>query len=357
MVTRGGAARVRRGSARLLPMKLPSSHLLGLAAGLRPRVLADTVNDASSTHKVYLLAAALAALGIALVFITLWFWRSTRHDPELLAPLETIGARRFRKLDGGSQQALLDGARPAAATPMRWGVQRGGASGEPEIDLHKQRGQHGGYEDLHDPALIAVAMAESPEAGSEPVVLANEPAARISAVDDIDSALAAVGAKVELPAGAAAEPSPVVSSAGAASSSPAGAPTAVEPSPAARSVVAAKPAAGALPGIGSTPGADPGWDGSIGVMPGTKTAADASDKAAVGASAGAKAPGLPLLIVPVDHELRPSAVVPLQAEPVRVVEVPEVEPVDEDATSAADLPDEQPASIDPLLRMFHRNDS
>ena len=75
-------------------------------------VLADTINDASSTRKVYLLAGGLAVLGIVLIVITVWFWRSTRHDPELLAPLETMGSRRFRKMDDGSKRQLLDAVRP-----------------------------------------------------------------------------------------------------------------------------------------------------------------------------------------------------------------------------------------------------
>src|SRR3954453_4130378 len=62
-------------------------------------VLADSINDVSSTRKVYLLAGALAVLGVLLIIVTVWFWRTTRHDPELLAPLEQMGTKRFRAVD------------------------------------------------------------------------------------------------------------------------------------------------------------------------------------------------------------------------------------------------------------------
>ena len=116
-------------------MKSLSAHLLGRSADRFMGVFADTVNDPNSTRKVYLLAGALALLGLLLIAITVWFWHSTRHDPALLAPLETMGQRRFRTLDGGAQQQVLDSARPPDAKPMRWGVVRGEVNVEPEIDL------------------------------------------------------------------------------------------------------------------------------------------------------------------------------------------------------------------------------
>ena len=309
-------------------MKLLSHYPLGRVAGPRLGLLADSVNDPDSTRKVYLLAGGLALLGIALVAITVWFWRSTRHDPELLAPLEVIGGRRFRRLEDNAQQAVLDDARPATATPMRWGVRRGEASGEPPIDLRASlRTGPAGYEDLHDPALIAVALAESLEKGSElddPVEL------RPTSTDDIDSALAAVGAKVALPEGAAASsaaaasPAPVsAESNGGSAASSAGA---VE-APAA--IAAALPVDEAVPPRGSKP---------AGAVPGVAH--------------------LPLVIVPVDHEVRSSTVVPVAEEPKRrVVLGGPREPEPADATSAEEQPvEDAPAAIDPLLRMFNRHD-
>ncbi len=142
---------------------------LVLHPAARAGVLADSINDADSTRKVYMLAAGLAALGIVLIAMTVWFWRSTRHDPELLAPLETLGSRRFRKMDDGSKRQLLDAVRPADAKPMRWGVVRGSATAEPEIDLGAIRhAAVSDYNDLREPAVPVIeaiaAMPVAPDA-------------------------------------------------------------------------------------------------------------------------------------------------------------------------------------------------
>src|SRR4051812_30810329 len=96
-------------------------------------VLADSINDVSSTRKVYLLAGALAGLGGLLIIVTGWFWRTTRHDPELLAPLEQMGTKRFRAVDPATQQTMLDTARPPDAQPMKWGLVRGDASAMSDV--------------------------------------------------------------------------------------------------------------------------------------------------------------------------------------------------------------------------------
>jgi hypothetical protein len=312
---------------KLLSLHPLAHHLLGRVAGPRLGLVADSVNDANSTRKVYLLAAGLAVLGIALVAITVWFWRSTRHDPELLAPLEVIGGRRFRRLEGDAQQAVLDDARPVTATPMQWGVRRGEASGEPQIDLRASlRSGPAGYEDLHDPALIAVALAESVEKGSElddPIELPT------SSTDDIDSALAAVGAKVDLPDGAVVS-SPESSDSAAASAS--------------ADVPAPPPSSDA--------------DAPEAVAPAVVVVATAAEAPRGSKPGGNSAVGQPLVIVPVDHEVRPSAVVPVADEPKRrIVLGGPREPEPADATAAEELPDEgDSAAIDPLLRMFNRHD-
>jgi hypothetical protein len=133
-------------------------------------VLADSINDVSSTRKVYLLAMGLVVLGVVLIVVTVWFWRTSRHDPELLAPLEVMGSKRFRAVDAKAQQQLLDSARPADAEPMRWGLVRGDMPPEAEIDLRQaaQRGSEN-YDDLveskveNDSAAAVVAVAAASE--------------------------------------------------------------------------------------------------------------------------------------------------------------------------------------------------
>ena len=140
---------------KLLSLHSPAPFLVGL--------LADSVNDASSTRKVYLLAAGLAALGITLLVITVWFWRSTRPDPALLAPLEVMGDRKFRNLDGVAQHELLNSVRPEDAQPLRWGVVEGQPLSGGVIDLEAAaRAELKGFADLRDDDVDDVAEAEAP---------------------------------------------------------------------------------------------------------------------------------------------------------------------------------------------------
>ncbi len=143
-------------------MKLLSLHSLApFVVGL----LADSVNDVSSTRKVYLLAAGLAALGITLLIITVWFWRSTRPDPALLAPLEVMGERKFRNLDEAAQQDRLNSVRPEDAQPMRWGVVEGQSLDGGVIDLEAAaRAELRGFDDLRDAEVVEEPVVEEPVA-------------------------------------------------------------------------------------------------------------------------------------------------------------------------------------------------
>jgi hypothetical protein len=103
-------------------MLLVVAGCLALAGALVPRD-ADTatavvhpsqsssIDDTASTRRIQLMAGGLAVLGIGLIGITVWFWRSTRPDPEALAPLEIMGRRRWRRLDTIEQRHRLDDVR------------------------------------------------------------------------------------------------------------------------------------------------------------------------------------------------------------------------------------------------------
>ncbi|MEO6126352.1 MAG: hypothetical protein ABIR32_21845 [Ilumatobacteraceae bacterium] len=120
-------------------------------ARLPSSLLADSVNDAASTRKVYLLAGGLALLGVVLIAITVWFWRNTRHDPELLGPLEAMGARKFARLDSRSQQQWLDAARPPDAEPLRSVDDSAEIERGEQINLKVAKSSvAAGYEDLRD---------------------------------------------------------------------------------------------------------------------------------------------------------------------------------------------------------------
>jgi hypothetical protein len=330
-------------------------------------VLADTINDANSTRKVYLLAAGLAALGLALVAITVWFWRSTRHDPELLGPLEVLGDRKFRKMEGSEQRQVLEESRPNDVKPLHWGVERGAVDDDPVVTAS-----------AFDAALVV-----ADDAGVEPAAVAPDGDAPVDPHSDLDTILAAAGAIV---------PGRPASTAAASSNGAPAKPTDDAPA-------VGQSAAGAVAAAG---------DGSVatsanaGEAKSAATGVDAKSAAIVPASEPAV---VPLLIVPVDHDLRPSlsrSVDPVAArdpagEPVdRVVaDHDDLEVLDDgddlddgadvdfsDLDNAAGSADvdfddahdelagsgefdaedadrgvDATASIDPLLRMFNRNDT
>ena len=77
-------------------------------------VAAPTVGDPSATHKVYLLIAALVLLAGALVWFTIWYWRHTRPETEVLSRLEVMSGRRWWRADYMDRQTTLDDVRQFA---------------------------------------------------------------------------------------------------------------------------------------------------------------------------------------------------------------------------------------------------
>ncbi len=78
-----------------------------------------SAGDPSSSRIVYGIVVALLVIGVALVAVAVWVFRQTRVDPEVLAPLETMSDRRWRRLDPASQRRMLDEERPEGAEPLR----------------------------------------------------------------------------------------------------------------------------------------------------------------------------------------------------------------------------------------------
>jgi len=74
--------------------------------------------DPGSTRLVYGVVIALVVGGLALAGFAWWLARTTRPDRELLAPLEAIEGRRWRRLDPAGRRRLLDELRPDGAEPL-----------------------------------------------------------------------------------------------------------------------------------------------------------------------------------------------------------------------------------------------
>ncbi len=74
----------------------------------------ESVSDAGSSITVLVVSLALVALGLALLAVTIWFWRLTRPDPDALGPLVVMSDHDFFQRGPIEQRRSLDAARPGA---------------------------------------------------------------------------------------------------------------------------------------------------------------------------------------------------------------------------------------------------
>jgi hypothetical protein len=129
-------------------------------------LLASSVGDPAGTRTLTAIVALLAVLGIGLVMIAVWLFRLTRPDKELLAPLEVMGERKWRRADPVWQRRRLDEVRPADASPLL------PSAAPPDFDEAFEKGPTAsGFDDLHDDAAAPVinGAAVKSEVLAEPV--------------------------------------------------------------------------------------------------------------------------------------------------------------------------------------------
>lgn len=108
---------------------------------------AADVGDADSTRTIWAIIALLVVMGLALVMLAFWVRRTTRPDPEFLAPLEMMDDRSWRKGDAVWQRRRLDEVRPHSAKPLER------SAAPPIIDESFDAGPSGsGFDDLHGDA-------------------------------------------------------------------------------------------------------------------------------------------------------------------------------------------------------------
>jgi hypothetical protein len=119
-----------------------------LLATSGPAAVVASVGDPDGTRTLTSIVALLIALGVALIMIAIWLWKTTRPDPELLAPLEAMGERQWRRADPVWQRRRLDELRPDGADPLAHSV------APPEIDEAFDAGPaFSGFDDLDDISL------------------------------------------------------------------------------------------------------------------------------------------------------------------------------------------------------------
>lgn len=109
------------------------------------RPLTATIGDPEGTRTVTSVVALLVALGLAMVMLAVWLFRRTRPDPELLAPLEAMGERSWRRHDPVWQKRRLDELRPPGARPLE------PSAAPPAVDEAFDRGPAAaGFDDLRE---------------------------------------------------------------------------------------------------------------------------------------------------------------------------------------------------------------
>lgn len=107
-------------------------------------MLASVGGDPTASRTVYGAVVVLALIGVAFIILAVWLYKSTRVDLSLLAPLETMSDRKWRRLDPASQRRLLDDERPEGARPLHV------APSAPDVDAEFESGVHAadGFDDL-----------------------------------------------------------------------------------------------------------------------------------------------------------------------------------------------------------------
>jgi hypothetical protein len=142
-------------------------------------VIAGDFSDPTNERIIYLSAAGLAIVGVALLVGTILWWRRGRREHPALAPLEIMGGRAWTKAPEGDRRRRLDQVR----------VGGGGQEGEEPVradpvDLQALvRSVPQAFDDLREPGEVVVesvvdeSVAEEPVADDEPVAESEEPVA------------------------------------------------------------------------------------------------------------------------------------------------------------------------------------
>ncbi|MEP7114088.1 MAG: hypothetical protein ABI862_12545 [Ilumatobacteraceae bacterium] len=176
-----------------------------LLRGALGDMVAGDFSDPTNERIIYLSAAGLTVVGLALLFGTLVWWRRGRQEHPALAPLEVMGGRAWAKAPEGDRRRRLEHVRVAGAS---------GSVGErvasEQVDLEALvRSVPRAFDDLREPsAAIELPAAPEPETdGSALEVPAPEvPAPEVPEADATSISTERPPEAVELPATAVPEP-------------------------------------------------------------------------------------------------------------------------------------------------------
>lgn len=153
-------ARVRRRSACENGAVIVQSFPRGLGG-----VVASDFSDPTNERLIYLSAAGLALVGLALLVGTIVWWRRARQEHPALAPLEVMSGRAWAKAPEGDRRRRLEQVRVAGSAAAA----DGSTLAEP-VDLQALvRSVPQAFDDLREPGdAIALPSAEEPVEPANP---------------------------------------------------------------------------------------------------------------------------------------------------------------------------------------------
>jgi hypothetical protein len=159
-------------------------------AVLRDLVAIVAADNAPETRTVYAVVVALGVVGVALAVLAIWLIRQTRPERELLAPLERMNDRAWRKQEPAQMRRDLDEVRPTDAYP----VVRGQDVPEVDDEFAQSRPTLGTFDDLQA-QLVADARHESSagsSTGADPL-LDNNTVDHSDVADELDGTVTHTG--------------------------------------------------------------------------------------------------------------------------------------------------------------------
>lgn len=152
--------------------------------------------DSSATRTVYGVVIALGVIGVALLVLAIWLIKQTKPEPQLLAPLERMDDRAWRKQEPAEMRRDLDSLRPTGARP----VVREKSVPDVDAEFAQNRPTLGTFDDLQaqraadsrssttggaDPLLPGLAAtADSDEETAEPDVVSADAASNQQNTDE-----------------------------------------------------------------------------------------------------------------------------------------------------------------------------
>lgn len=148
---------------------------------LTKSVAAAVVGETSTTRTVYGVVVALGLIGIVLVALAVWLIKQTRPERELLAPLELMQDRSWRKQEPAQMRRDLDQVRPPGARP----VVRGRDVPVVDAEFEQARPALASFDDLQA-QLEAQARRTPPAALSDPLLSAPDPSAPVPSAEPAD---------------------------------------------------------------------------------------------------------------------------------------------------------------------------